>query len=406
MAKTIIFCADGTWGSADGKLVNIDHISAGVPVNGVAQENSGNSLTNVSMLFEWLEGETITSSPYEMERSNQPLAAPTQIAKYVHGVGDGAEFADKVVDGMFGIGVVARIANGYNYISEHYKVGDRIVLVGFSRGAYTVRALAGLIASEGLLTPALATESCDAGSAKYDNAVKAWLRYRKKSDTTVISRLLDWIDSVINYRYFFSSSALPTSAFVAVSEITAVAVWDTVGAMGIPLYGFKGKKVDSFNFASNVLSPKVKLGLHAVAIDEPRKAFTPTLWDETKNVKQRLFAGVHTDIGGGNDDHALSDVPLKWFFDELQHPDIGVLFNAEQPDLYLPDACAKGHLEPIEELLFPDIHEPRAFPSGMAIHTAVALRQQGGLVHAGLTLDAAHYAPNNLPFPAPVNRDN
>lgn len=383
MAKTIIFCADGTWGNANGALTSSD-----TPVN---------SLTNVSMLFEWLQGTNTATSTNEMERSTDPQTSPTQIAKYVHGVGDGAELGEKIVDGMFGIGVTTRIANGYNYISEHYEAGDRIVLVGFSRGAYTVRALAGLIASEGLLIPALATENKDAGT-KNDNAVKAWLRYRKKTDTSVVSGIADRLDDLLSFHSFFESSDLPDTAFVAVDEITAVAVWDTVGAMGMPLYSLDGKKYDLYNFANTMISEKIKLGVHAVAIDEPRKAFTPTLWDEpavNNNVQQRLFAGVHTDIGGGNPDHSLSDVPLKWMIEQLR--DIGVLFNDGLPAACIPDERGIGNMDTSEAHTIPGLYGARAFPVSLLLHEAVSIRQSGGKVQSGAAFELADYAPKNIP---------
>ena len=319
------------------------------------------------------------------------------MAKYVHGVGDGAPMLEKDFDGMFGTGVATRIANGYNYISQHYEEGDRIVLVGFSRGAYTVRALAGLIASEGLLTPALAAQ--DSGTVtKNDNAVKAWLRYRKKVDVTTVSGLVDRIDDMLSFHNFFESAPLPDSAFVEVKEITAVAVWDTVGAMGMPLYSFNGKKYDLYNFASTRISEKIRCGLHAVAIDEPRKAFTPTLWDEpaeNNNVLQRLFAGAHTDVGGGNADHSLSDVPLQWMIEQLRN--IGVLFNEGLPPGCAPDPLGMGNLSPMEEHRIPFLYGPRTFPAGMALHEAVSQRLKGGPVQAGKSFPLAPYAPINLP---------
>ncbi|QRX81152.1 DUF2235 domain-containing protein [Glaciimonas sp. PAMC28666] len=405
MTKTIIFCADGSWGGATDPTLSTteNQTNNDVTSTGVAQNENVNTLTNVSMLFRRLEGKNTKWSGTEIERSNQPDGSPTQIAKYVDGVGYGEAVGDKVLDGMFGIGVTTRIANGYTYISEHYEAGDRIVLVGFSRGAYTVRALAGLIASEGLLTPELAKENQNASdvSIKYTNALKAWLGYRKKSDTTEISGLLDRVEDLVSYHHLFASTDLLPEAFVSVKEIAAVAVWDTVGAIGMPLYSLNGNKYDLFNFANNSLSTKVTLGLHAVAIDETRKAFTPTFWKEATNVRQRLFAGVHTDIGGGNADHSLSDVPLRWFFEELQSAEVGVLFKPEFPFSYLPEECGDGHKESVEEIKFPDIYEPRVFPSDMALHEAVNLRKNGGEVMAGVTPTfvgpRAAYNPLNLP---------
>ena len=77
-----------------------------------------------------------------------------QVAKYLHGVGDSANGLVRVLGGMFGAGVIARIVRGHTFISRHFNPGDKIVLVGFSRGAYTARALGSLIALQGLLNSA------------------------------------------------------------------------------------------------------------------------------------------------------------------------------------------------------------------------------------------------------------
>ena len=124
MAKTIVFCADGTWNSPD----NTDQTSDG----------GDPKLTNVCKLFGGLQGAIDGDwGAKEMELVLGPAAAPTQIAKYIHGVGDSQEFVDKVAGGAFGVGVTARIARGYTYLSRNYVAGDRVVIIGFSRGAYT-----------------------------------------------------------------------------------------------------------------------------------------------------------------------------------------------------------------------------------------------------------------------------
>ena len=81
----------------------------------------------------------------------------------------------------------------------------------------------------------------------------------------------------------------------------------------------------------------------AVSVDEQRKSFQPMLWDDAPNVTQALFAAGHTDVGGGNPEHALSDVPLLWFIDRLQQPDVGLLFQRNPRTLVSPVPCACAH---------------------------------------------------------------
>ncbi|WHZ09989.1 MAG: hypothetical protein OJF60_000428 [Burkholderiaceae bacterium] len=381
MGKAIVFCADGTWnGPGD---------------TDPTRDGGDPKLTNVCKLFGWLQG-TINGAwgTKEMELALGPAAAPIQVAKYIHGVGDSPDLIAKVAGGAFGVGVTARIARGYTYLSRNYVPGDRIVIVGFSRGAYTARALAGMVAAQGLLKPDLASDP----ATKYDNAVRAWFRYRHGSDSPLICRMLDSLDEFVNIRSVFGSDELPDNPFVPVDDITAVAVWDTVGALGIPLYDIAGHTLDLFGFADTRLSPKVTLGLHAVSIDEQRKSFQPTLWDDAANVTQALFAGGHSDVGGGYKEHGLSDVPLAWFVDRLQHPDVGLAFQRAPPTPVAPDACGCAHREWLKPPWDALGTEPRSFRAGMLVNDAVRQRMEAITVPPDPPPAAAEkYAPTNLP---------
>ena len=381
MGKAIVFCADGTWnGPGD---------------TDQTRDGGDPKLTNVCKLFGWLQG-TINGAwgTKEMELVLGPAAAPIQVAKYIHGVGDSPDVIAKVAGGAFGVGVTARVARGYTYLSRHYVAGDRIVIAGFSRGAYTARALAGMVAAQGLLRPDLASDP----ATKYDNAVRAWFRYRHGSDSPLICRMLDNLDEFVNIRSVFGSGELQGDAFVPVETLAAVAVWDTVGALGIPLYDIKGHALDLFGFADTKLNPKVALGLHAVSIDEQRKSFQPTLWDDAANVTQALFAGGHSDVGGGYAEHGLSDVPLLWFVDRLQHPDVGLAFQRTPRTPVTPDACGCAHREWLKPEWQALGTEPRAFRAGMLVNDAVRQRMNVAAVQPDPPPVAAEkYAPANLP---------
>ena len=107
-------------------------------------------------------------------------------------------------------------------------------------------------------------------------------------------------------------------------------MWDTVGALGIPDFEFDDKQAeirDGFAFADNALNAKVKNGFHAVSLDEIRLLFTPTLWEKRDGIQQALFAGSHSDVGGGYKEAGLSDCALKWMIDALADKKIGVKFD-------------------------------------------------------------------------------
>ncbi len=141
MAKTIVFCADGTW---DGPG------QAGV-AGGIAQT------TNVFKLFFNLDGRDTPDTALlanEQERVLRDAAGlELQWAKYIHGVGDSNNALVRLLGGTLGAGLIVRIVRGFTFISRHYEPGDSIVIVGFSRGAYTARALAGRSARRVCSTP-------------------------------------------------------------------------------------------------------------------------------------------------------------------------------------------------------------------------------------------------------------
>jgi hypothetical protein len=157
-----------------------------------------------------------------------------------------------------------------------------------------------------------------------------------------------------------------------------VGVWDTVGAMGFPDYVGHGKRLDAFKFANIKLSAKVTEAFHAVALDERRNDFTPTLWDPAPNVTQALFPGAHADVGGGyprnSNESGLSDGALKWMVGQLIGA--GVLFSNSELSSIKPDPAGTAHK--------PWLHPPwdlpgvslgaRKFPKGMAEDPSVAAR--------------------------------
>lgn len=298
--KTIIFCADGTWNSA-------------MDATDSKSENS-----NVYKLFCCLPGFP-EGLMQDQEKNYTNHAEIIQCAKYIDGVGNGNTQLEKYAEGAVGVGVIARIVRGYTYVSRLYVEGDRIVLTGFSRGAYTVRALAGLIATKGLL-PNVPTLSADEA---HRCGTKIWFEHflAGKPD-----KLAEIAAIGANFKDYITSINADTTKQRAVKSILAVAVWDTVGALGIPDLTGIGP-VDAFRFANNALNEKVEYGLHAISKHEQRATFQPFPWAKRDRIQQLLFAGAHADVGGGYvaEDSQLSDVALAWMIEELSK--IGVVFD-------------------------------------------------------------------------------
>lgn len=204
-----------------------------------------------------------------------------------------------------------------------YEAGDNIYIIGFSRGAYTARALAAMIASQGVLK-GISYHSKEARENAYKKAAQVWYRHRSKQST--LTEYLAKLTSTISFLPgFISKNDIDDSDLIPV-DIQAVGVWDTVGALGIPEIIGDGAKYDAFRFADQALNKKIKRGFHAVALDERRTPFIPTLWDKADHVEQVLFPGAHADVGGGYPEHELSDIALGWMKEKLEQ--VGVLFDA------------------------------------------------------------------------------
>ena len=362
--KTIVFCADGTWNG---------------PGQPEEEEEQGGRRTNVFKLFLNLAGDLSPDSLRSADEQERIVPGadgkPTQIAKYLHGVGDSKNFLVRVLGGGGGAGLVTRVVRGYTFISRSFEPGDRIFILGFSRGAYTARALAGLIAARGLLDPIRNDLAGDRTQA-YRLGSAEWFTYRREVLKERKSLLRTMAEVVVDLPGFLQSPAVVPR--ITDVPIEGVVVWDTVGSLGIPAYNLKtDTQLDAFQFADLALSQKVRHGLHAVSVDEQRSNFTPTLWEPDDRIVQVLFPGAHADVGGGYPDSesGLSDGGLEWVVEELTK--LGVAFAAKPGVVLKPDACGIAHAPWAQApwTLLPTGH--RAFPPGLAVHRSVVERLAG-----------------------------
>ncbi|HET8533057.1 MAG TPA: DUF2235 domain-containing protein [Methylomirabilota bacterium] len=381
MSKTIIFCADGTWNG---------------PGQDEEQEDQGGHPTNVFKVFLNLAGDLAVGTLRSADEQERSLSGAdgrvTQIAKYLHGVGDSKNFLVRVLGGGGGAGLVTRIVRGYTFISRNFEPGDRIFIIGFSRGAYTARALAGLIAARGLLDPGRNDLATDRAQA-YRLGAAEWFTYRREALKGKENLFHKLAEVAVDLPGFLQARA--TAPRIADVPIEAVVVWDTVGALGIPAYNLKtDTQLDAFQFADLVLSGKVRHGLHAVSVDEQRASFTPTLWEADERITQVLFPGAHADVGGGypQNESGLSDCALQWVVDEMTK--LGVAFAPTPAVPLKPDACGMAHAPWAQAPwnLLP--RGQRGLPAGLAVHRSVPERLGGGdrLRAAGLAL----YEPESL----------
>ena len=235
------------------------------------------------------ESKTVTNVTY-MARALAPTAldGTTQVVFHDPGVGTG-NVVDKVSGGAFGDGLDLNIVDAYRFLVYNFEPGDQVFFFGFSRGAYTVRSTVGMIRKCGLLRKRHA-----------DRVGEAYELYRHRRDE---------VDGP-------AAAAFRASYSWPAFDVDFLGVWDTVGALGIPLTGLRWLTRRNDQFHDTRLSRSVKRAFHAVASDERRGAFKPTLWETQpspgQTVEQAWFTGVHSDVGGGYEDRTLANITFQW----------------------------------------------------------------------------------------------
>lgn len=275
-------------------MKNIIALSDGTG-NGAAKRNR----TNVWRLYRALD----------LERDDQ-------IVFYDDGVGSQEFLLFKLLGGMFGWGLKRNVIELYKFLCRTYQrgaagsPGDRIYLFGFSRGAFTVRVLAGLIEDRDLYTSF--TDEDDL----HRTAKRNYSAYRSKFKRGFLYRL---------FRVFFRAKKNSDVEPKAVIEF--IGVWDTVDAYGLPideLAEFWDKLVYQIRLPDRRLPGIVNRACHAISIDDERRTFHPVLWDESQacpdKIEQVWFSGAHSDVGGGYPRYTLSLVTLDWMISKVEAP--------------------------------------------------------------------------------------
>lgn len=274
MAKRLVVCCDGTWNRPD-------QLAGGVaaPTN----------VTKVALAVAREDSDGIA-----------------QLLHYEPGVG--TRRLERVRGGAFGVGLSRNVRSCYRFLVENYEPGDELYFFGFSRGAFTARSTAGLVRNSGILR-----------AAHVDRVKDAYSLYRARGRRSHPRGIEAQI-----FRRMYSHPD---------PEIHFVGVWDTVGALGIPIDGVRMPWVaQRWSFHDTTLSSHVHFAFQALAIDEQRGPFRPTLWEQQKDatgqtLEQLWFAGVHSDVGGGYSDPALAEIPLLWMVERAR--ECGLAFESD-----------------------------------------------------------------------------
>jgi uncharacterized protein (DUF2235 family) len=273
---------------------------------------------------------------------------PRQFAFYDNGVGTSSFKPLAALGGAVGVGLARNVRELYAFVCRTYQPGDKIYAFGFSRGAFTIRVLIGLMMHQGLVP-------YDGNEADLERHVaSAYREYRKKYKTTgglvgPLRALRDVFfnarDRLLGKRLYRDVKKIAAPESPAPLEIEFLGLWDTVDAYGLPVDELT-RAIDWFVWPLTMrdlnLNPRVKRARHALALDDERNTFHPRLWNEEpqngrpevgvpggnrntthideERISQVWFAGVHSNVGGGYPDDSLAHVPLEWIMGEANKP--------------------------------------------------------------------------------------
>lgn len=326
--KRLVICCDGTWNTPD-------------------QRNGDDDCpTNVVKMARAVRARSDTGTH--------------QIVYYSRGVGTRPGI-DRFTGGAFGHGLATNVQDAYRFIVDNYEDGDELFFFGFSRGAYTARSVVGFIRNSGLLRRDT--------RHMFPEAYELYRRHDVHPDD--------------------EEAAAFRKEYAREIRVKFLGVWDTVGALGIPARGLNWLTRRKYQFHDVQLSRIVDYACHAVAIDEQRGQFKPTLWEvspeKEHQVEQVWFAGVHSNVGGGYPDTGLSDIALEWMLDRAMAHGLNV------DDEYVRQNLLPNHLGRLENsrkgiyrLSRPYV---RSVPASDLLHATVHKRHSS---------DPSTYAPPNL----------
>lgn len=284
MKRIVIFC-DGTWNTPD-KMEDGKYCQSNVVkmANALSQNSSDGTI---------------------------------QLLYYDTGIGSEGNLFKRIFDGATGTGISKNILQAYRFIIKNYESGDELFLFGFSRGAYTVRSLAGLIRNSGILK-----------KEYLDKMQRAYDIYR--------SRKLEYLPREVEATLFRKTFAVEEH-----TQIKFIGVWDTLGALGNPLF-MKRLSRRRNQFHDTKLSSRISHAYQALSIDEKRRNFKPAFWYQNPELKNQVleqvwFSGVHSDTGGGYppNQSGLSNKALIWMLEKAQS--CGLKFDEITLDPQLED---------------------------------------------------------------------
>jgi uncharacterized protein (DUF2235 family) len=268
------------------------------------------------------------------------LTSNDQVACYDDGVGTSSFKPLALLGGAFGVGLRRNVISLYKFACRNFRqADDEIYAFGFSRGAFTIRVVIGLIVDQGLIaTDAISESELDR------HAHAAYRAYHKRHFHTnwglIFKQIKKWLG-----KDTADQSVVPNGRKVPI--IRFLGLWDTVAAYGLPVDEMTrgvSQWLWPLELPSHSLHPSVMRACHALSLDDERTTFHPVLWNERNETPQtnspkftkgeRLsqvwFAGVHANVGGGYPDDSLAQIPLYWIVQEAKA--CGLTFKTANPE--------------------------------------------------------------------------
>lgn len=318
LPKKLIVCCDGTWMDADSGWVKGKNGRSGHP-------QTPSNVTRIARAMK-----------------DQDDSHHQQIVYYQAGVGTGIGLYDHLIGGGTGAGLSENIREAYSFLvsnySEHDKLKqpDSIFLLGFSRGAFTARSIGGFIGAVGILKKVampffyeIFQDWANAGNPKHPPRFFNTY-YRLNPELERVQPPIEFIGDktkinqyMQSYRDILLSHNLTTEA-----NIKCIGVWDTVGALGIPInpilqrmLPFLPSFIREYRWFDTTIDDHVENAFQALGLDERRFPYSPAVWERPDdcrtNLKQVWFAGAHSNVGGSYADQGMADLALVWMMDQL-----------------------------------------------------------------------------------------
>jgi len=321
MTRKLVVCCDGTW-------------------------NTPRTEPNIFRTYRFLrEG---LGTPAEVKRGDgvrtcSGRAADGSEVVLFYDAGVGTDWFSRLLGGGVGAGLSDNVRDAYHFLGHNFASGSEIYMFGFSRGAYTARSLCGFIKAAGLLDKPDPKDVWRTYTERYVLATRGANGVVARPSGWDLERVRGWLSKTAGEAVGHLGADVTTLPTYGDVKIKFLGVYDTVGALGVPIPAAARVNEPIVGFHNTTLGDTVENAVQALAVDEKRGPYVPAVWTQATNaaalagqsVLQVWFPGVHSDIGGGYHDKGIGDI--TWDFMMRQAADKGLVIdgNRRTPDVKL-----------------------------------------------------------------------